>query len=116
MGRIYRAPAAIGDPPPFDPKVPYAVHEQQEREWVKRIAEWAKQNGSGPEAGAEIALPYADGHARYIVLSLRPSVKLIHLAVGDAWDYPYIERLTAADIRRQLERRAAFAKLFGGQA
>jgi len=81
-------------------------------EYVQKIKDWAKENGNCPEAGKEIRFPVADGYARYVVFSLKP-VKLIHLDVSDAWQYQYVHRLTAADIRKEVKKLEAAAELFG---
>jgi hypothetical protein len=49
--------------------------------------------------GATIYLPYADGHATYIVVKARP-LTLIHVYLGDGWQVPFysINGLRKADI------------------
>jgi hypothetical protein len=46
-----------------------------------------------------------------MVASMRP-LELVHVPLGDAWDYPYIERLTATDIQNKIDQTKAMAKLF----
>jgi hypothetical protein len=69
--------------------------------FVDRVKTWAKKHGKGLEAGEEISFFVADGNARYIIVSLAPVV-LIHLPLGDAYQYPFAHRLTAKDIRGML--------------
>jgi hypothetical protein len=63
-----------------------------------------------PESGKEITFPVADGRARYIVVSLKPVV-MIHDDTGDAWNYDYVHRLTAADIRTKIKQQNDLNKL-----
>jgi hypothetical protein len=44
----------------------------------------------------------ADGNALYAVYSLKP-VELIHLPVGDAWDSKWANRVSAKEIRQQID-------------
>jgi hypothetical protein len=111
MGKIYA--------PPEEFKLPKVISGGDIQEYFKKceeyaqnIKDWAKENGDCPEAGKEIRFPVADGYARYVVYSLKP-VKLIHLNVGDAWQYQYAHRLTAADIRKEVKKIKGGMKLFG---
>lgn len=64
-----------------------------------------------PYSGKELLIPFADGHARYVVLRLKP-VELIHLNVGDAWDAPYVHRLTAKDIKSEINYHEQRQRMF----
>lgn len=109
MGQIYKAPEEF--------KIPEIDTDNIEGYWeaCKKyqadIQAWARKNGSGPEAGEVVQFPVGDGAAVYVVFSLKP-VKLIHIATGDAWDFPYVHRLTASDIRENIRQHKAMAKLF----
>lgn len=96
--------------PPLD--MDWEKHLALEAEYVQKVKEYAAKHGKGPFAGREVGFPVADGYARYVVLSLSPC-KLIHLAVGDAWHFQYIERLTGKDIRKKIESADAVNRLFG---
>jgi hypothetical protein len=100
MGTIYKAPKELKIPEFCSP------WEKYEKKCNSFVKAWAKANGNGPEAGLEVSF-----QARYVVVSLKP-VKLIHLAVGDAWEYPYVHRLTAKDIRDNLKSRKSLDRLF----
>ena len=62
-------------------------------------------------SGEIIHFPVADGRAEYMVLSLKP-VMLIHLPVGDAWQFEYAERLTKADVIKKIKQQKALAEMF----
>lgn len=72
-------------------------------EYVEKVKNFCKTTygKTCKEAGREVQFPVGDGHARYIIATLRP-VKLIHLDIGDQWEFPYINRLTATDIRNRI--------------
>jgi hypothetical protein len=68
-------------------------------------------NGRGDCTGEEIVFPVADGFVHYIVLSIR-FAQLIHLAIGDAWQFSYVERLTAKDVMSPVARTRMRNRLF----
>jgi hypothetical protein len=76
-------------------------------EYVEKVKNFCKTTygNTCKEAGKEIQFQVGDGHARYIIATLRP-VKLIHLDIGDQWEFPYIHRLTAADIRNRITKES----------
>jgi hypothetical protein len=112
MGIIYTAPKEIPEPDISKAcTLGWDKYNKLEQEYVEKVRAWAKKNGKSKEAGEEVVFPVGDGNARYIVLSLRP-VKLIHLAVGDAWEFKYAHRLTAQDIRDELNIRGARINYF----
>jgi len=81
-------------------------------EYVQSIRDWAKENSDCPEAGESIRFQIADGYASYIILMLEPKVVLIHVDVGDAYQFEWVHRLTAKDIREQIQKEKALAELF----
>lgn len=113
MGTIYAPPLGIGDRPQFGTG-DFDEYTKQTEEYINKVKEWAKSHGSGECAGEELSLPHADGYARYVVFSLKP-VKLIHLPVYDAWSYPHIERLTASDIKKNIQQRKSLGNLFANR-
>jgi hypothetical protein len=112
MAKVYSAPEEIGEPPELDP-ADLEAYFTATTAWETTLREWAKRNGSGALAGTVVSWPQGDGQACYVVLSERP-LALIHVPTGDAWQMPYIERLTLADIRKRAEQHAALARIFGG--
>ncbi len=109
MGTIYSNVEGITTP---EIGTDWDKYSEREEAYVTAVKKWAKNNNPlCKQAGEEISFPVADGRARYIVLSLKP-VELVHLAVGDAWQFQYANRLTATDIRAEIKRRTALNKLF----
>jgi hypothetical protein len=111
MATISAAPKEVGPVPQFDHTKPYKEHEKAMATFIKKVEVWAKKNGSSELAGKQIRFQVADGYAQYVVVSLTP-VKLIHLAIGDAWEFQYANRLRAADIREQVRREDALDRIF----
>lgn len=93
--KVYSPPKAVGDCPELDYTKDIRTELKKEEDWVKKIKDWAKAHGKGPHRGKEVCFGVADGNARYVILD---STKLIHLPVGDAWQFQYIERLKYSDI------------------
>ena len=88
--------------PPAEMKAPeWNWKENREAKYLKDLKAWCKKNGSGKDVGKEVQFPVADGAAVYVILSMKPC-KLIHVPLGDAYNFPYIERLTPVDIRNRI--------------
>jgi len=113
MGKVYAAPAEIQNLL-FSASGDIRDYFKAEEAYVESVKAWAKANGKGKLAGEEIRFQVADGYARYIVFSTTP-VALIHLSIGDAWQYQYANRLTASDIKEEVRRNQAIAKLFSSR-
>ena len=107
MGKIYSGVKGIRKPAMGD----WKTYEKRAEAYVDKIKKYAKENSKCPEAGKEISFGVADGKARYVVLSLNPVV-LIHLDVYDGYNYRYVNRLTAGDVRNELKGQEALEKLF----
>lgn len=106
--KVWAHPKEVGDPPPFDfEHISESI--ARDEEWVDSLKAWAKKHGRGPLRGEEVAFPCGDGYARYVVLR---NTELIHIPVGDAWQFPYIERMLARDIKANIERRKGLDRLF----
>jgi hypothetical protein len=83
--------------------------EAYDEEYVAKIKAAAFKQGRGKYRGKEVTFPVADGRARYVVLSNK---ELIHLPVGDAWNYRYIEHIPFSEIKLEIERQERIAELF----
>lgn len=115
MGAIFNPPKGY-TPPDIGPYIKKHTIDQYFRDcekYVDRIKTALKKayGSTCPEAGEEIRFPVGDGYARYIIARLRP-VELVWVDVGDKWHYEYVHRLTAADIRRELQSEKSLRKLF----
>lgn len=70
---------------------------------------------TGKNIGEVINFQVADGHARYMIASMKP-LELVHLPLGDAWEFQYAHLLTATAVQEQLDRQTALKKLFSKKA
>jgi hypothetical protein len=61
--------------------------------------------------GEIIRFPVADSYAEYMVASMKP-VELIHLPLGDAWDFQYAHLLTAKEVQEKIDQQKALERLF----
>lgn len=119
MAKIYSPPTEIGEAPHLDFtdksrdfKDILADEEKAEEAYTQKIVEWAKKHGSSDLRGELIRYPVADGYALYVVYSLKPAT-LIHVPVGDAWQFQYADRFTAKDIKNDVARAQRIRKTFG---
>jgi frataxin-like iron-binding protein CyaY len=65
-----------------------------------------------PDAGKIISFPVGDGKACYVVISLKP-VQLVW--IGNGYNYKYANRLTATDVRKEIQKAETITTLFKGK-
>lgn len=111
--KIYSPPKEVGPQPEIDYTTDFRAEMEKEEKWVEKIKEFAFKHGKGPNRGKEIHFPVADGYARYVVFT---GSVLIHLPVGDAWQFQYANRLTAKDVTQKVKQAKALAKLFSKES
>lgn len=100
MAKIYSAPEHIKCP---SLSIPWDELKQVEEKYVEELKSYLlERNPKGKNVGEIVYFPVADGFAQYMVASMRP-LELVHIPLGDAWHFRYIERLTAKDIQQQIE-------------
>jgi hypothetical protein len=114
MAKVYAPPKEVGNLPqigyPFDP----TAYEAACQAYRQAVIAWVKEKGSGSVRGSVIRFQVADGYAEYVVYSLKPVV-LIHLPLGDAWQFRYAHLLTAAAVMEEVKRHQAFEKLWSAK-
>ena len=116
MANIYKAPSSLQIPSfTYTGKDSLNAYLEAEKKYLEDLATLLKnRNPKDPYVGKIIKFPIADGYALYMVASLkRNPIELIHIEIGDAWNFPYIERLTKKDILAEIQRQEAIGKLFG---
>lgn len=107
MAKIYAAPKQIQQPG-FNPD----TWKQDEARYIEELRAHVKSIGdNSPESGKIIRFQVADGYAQYMVVSMKPLV-LVHIPVGDAWQFQYAARLTAKDVREEVAHSDARERLF----
>ncbi len=92
----------------------FDASQKREDEYVAKIVAYVKEKSKGKYIGKELKISHADGHARYVVKSLKP-LQLIHLDVGDAWHSPHVKRYTAKDVREDIDRTETFAEFWNAR-
>ena len=98
--KVYAPPAEL-KVPEWNPNLDWKENNKAEEKYLTDLKAWCKKQGSGKDAGKEVQFPVNDGAAVYVILSMKPCT-LIHVPTGDAYNFPYIERLTPADIRNRI--------------
>lgn len=111
--KVYGMPTHLSYEPDYR-NYNHAVATEREETAITKLKAWLIAEGyTGPETGEIAAFGVADGYARYMFADGGRRSCLIHLPFGDAWDYPYIERLTKADILQNIQRSKNMRALFG---
>jgi hypothetical protein len=83
----------------------------QEKAWLNKLRQYVMQHGSGKNKGKIVSYPVADGYAQYMIFSEKPAA-LIHIPLGDAWQYPMVSRFTMKEVLADVAREEQFSKLF----
>ena len=108
--KVYSSPVnAPAFPTPFSME----AYDANNQKYLKDVK--AHLNSIGykePETGEVVRFPIADGYAEYMVASLKGGATLIHLEIGDAWNYPHIERLNKGDIVQKIKQQESLKRLF----
>lgn len=111
MAKIYAAPVECGQRPEIVQPFNFSDYERANKAYEAKIIEFAKKHSTCSEAGEIISFPVADGHACYVVMSLKP-VALIHLDISDGYQFQYAHRLTASDVREKIRQAKAMREIF----
>jgi hypothetical protein len=110
MADIYSAPKEIKLP-----KLDFTdmqVYNKDCERYVSDLVKHIKDMGyKGKNVGEIVRFAVADGYAEYMVLSMKP-MKLIHIPLGDAYEFQYAHLMTASEINKKLEGQKIMAKLF----
>lgn len=76
---------------------------------------WCINRNPSEYVGEIVRYPVADGTAEYMVAAIKP-LQLIHLEVGDKYNYLGIERFKAKDIIQKLGQQKALSDLFSSKS
>ena len=109
MAKIYTAPDSI-----VLPKLDFANVAQYRTDcdkYIEDLKAFALKRNNSKNVGETIQFPVADGYAQYMVLGMKP-LELVHIPLWDAWDYQYVNRLTAKDVNEKIAGQKAMEKLF----
>ena len=110
MAEVYSAPSEVKIPSlDFDKVQDYTKDSER---YIKELTNHIKDMGyKGKNVGEIVRFAVADGYAEYMVLSMKP-LKLIHLPLMDAYEFPYVHLMTAKEITQKLEGQKQLENLF----
>lgn len=109
MATIYSPPSQI--PVPELDFANFDNYEKECEEYKNKLREYLLRVKKGKNIGEIIRFPVADGYAEYMVASMKPA-ELIHLPLGDAWQFQYAHLLGTKEIQDEIDRRKALEKIF----
>lgn len=111
MGKIFRAPSSVAMPS-WDFKKTYEENVLEENNYLAALKDMlTKRKPTQKLVGEIIKFQVADGYAQYMVASMTP-LELVHIPLGDAWDFHYAHRLTKKDVEEKIKNQKALEELF----
>jgi len=111
MAKIFSPPQAV-PAHEWDVKKTRQQNQEAEQKYIDNLKKFLQRRRPGNDKiGNVIRFPVADGYAIYMVAGLRPA-ELLHVPIGDAWEYQYAHRLTMSDILEEIQRQEALSKIF----
>jgi len=116
MAKIYAPPKSVGPAPGWKDfevggKFNMKRMEEVEKKWTDELRVWCKTQSAGKYIGEIVQQGVADGYAQYMIFSLKP-LGLIHLSLGDAYQFEWAHRWTASDVKMMVEREKKIQSLF----
>ena len=117
MAQVFRAPEDFEAPVLTLDDYRAGTWQTKEADYIERLADRAKMNGTNPLLGKVIRFQRGDGFAQYMLWSTKP-VQLIWLELGDAWqvEEALTRGLRLSDIREQVEREQRLREFFAAKA
>lgn len=109
MAQIFNPPDVIKLPSLDFSKI--AQYKEDSKKYIENLQAFLKRRKNGKNVGEIIRFPVADGYAEYMVASMRP-LELVHIPLGDAWNFEYAHRLTAKDVQEKIDQQKALEELF----
>jgi len=109
MATIFSAPKSIPIPElDFQDFDGYLKKCEQFKADLKALVQ---SHDKGKHVGEIISFPVADGNAEYMVVNMKP-LRLVHIPLMDAYEFQYVNRLTAKDVVEKIEQQKALEALF----
>jgi hypothetical protein len=111
MAKIFSAPSSI-PLPQWSIKKTHQENMAEEKTYLETLKDMLiKRKPTQKLVGEIIKFPMADGYAEYMVASTTP-LELVHIPLGDAWDFQYAHRLTKKDVEEKIKNQKALDELF----
>ena len=111
MAKVFSAPNSI-PLPQWSIKKTHQENMAEEKAYLDQLKDMlTKRKPTQKLVGEIIRFPAADGYAEYMVASTTP-LELVHIPLGDAWDFQYAHRLTKKDVEEKIKNQKALEELF----
>lgn len=110
MAKVYTAPKEIKKPVFNFNDI--AGYQKAQEQYVEDLKVLLLKRKKGKNIGETIRFQVADGYAQYMVASMKP-LELVHIPLGDAYDFQYAHRLTAKDVQEKIDQQKRMNELFG---
>ena len=111
MAKIFSAPNSI-PLPQWSIKKTHQENMSEEKAYLDQLKDMlTKRKPTQKLVGEIIQFPTADSYAQYMVASMTP-LELVHIPLGDAWDFQYAHRLTKKDVEEKIKNQKALEELF----
>jgi hypothetical protein len=113
MAKIYNVPKVIKVPEiNFNGRFNIKKYDEEVEKFKQQLKDHLINLGYTDEhVGEIISFPVADGKAMYMVAKLKP-VMLVHLPLGDAWEFEYAHLLTKTEVIKKIQQHKALEKIF----
>jgi hypothetical protein len=109
---VYKAPDGVELPEIDWANFNHEEYEAANQKYLDDLKAKLQEMGyKGKNMGEVIKFPFADGYAMYMVASMNP-LKLIHIALGDAWDYPNVDLMTPVRVQEMIDQQKALEEIF----
>ena len=106
MAKIFSAPNSIPIPK-WDYEKTHQENAEEESRYIKQLKVVLTDRKPGKKlVGEIIKFGVADGRAEYMVASMTP-LELVHIPLGDAYEFPYVHRLTKKDVEDKIKGQKA---------
>jgi len=111
MATIYSSPTEIALPIINWEDMEIDIYQKEVDRYYSELKAFCLKRKKGKNVGTIVKFQIADGYAEYMVSSMRP-LELIHLPIGDEYQFPYIQNLTAKDIQQRIDQQIKLDSIF----
>jgi len=108
---IYNVPKQVKLPEVDFSNYNHAKEIAKEEKFLKELRAFIKPHSNSKLNGKIVTFPVADSCAQYMIVSIKPCA-MVHLPLGDAWEFPYVKNLKGKDIKFKVEQQEVMDKLF----
>lgn len=104
--------AKVFDPPKGIKKPAFNIktYKADEEKYIKELTDFVTKRKPGKNVGRIARFQVGDGYAQYMIASMSP-LELVHIPLGDAYNYSHINRLKAKDIEAVLSMDDMWANM-----